>query len=213
MDSFGDHALTCPCRGDRTRRHNSVRDLTFEDTMNADMAPEREKLGLLPSRPSSDDVHTTIHNADRRPADIWLPRGAGRTKGRPEALDFAVTSGLRADNIGKYVDLVFANYELFKEQHENTKQHCENEGFVFTPVVFEAHGGGWSSTARRLFDHVARQQRSAGLNCKEGTGMRIAQRISTAIQLANSRAVLKRLGQCQFATPVLDLEAADFDEL
>ena len=25
MDWFGDHALTCPCAGDRTRRHNAIR--------------------------------------------------------------------------------------------------------------------------------------------------------------------------------------------
>ena len=63
--------------------------------------------------------------------------------------------------------------------------------------------------ARRLFDHVAKQQQSAGLSFKEGTGMRIAQRVSTAIQLANSRAILKRLGQRMDSSPVLDLEAAD----
>eukprot|EP00973_Karenia_brevis_P052546 7299113-Karenia_brevis.AAC.1 len=90
MDSYGDHALVCPCKGDRTRRHNAVRDLTHVEAQEARMAPEKEKQGLIPGRPVEDGVHSRSQQENRRPADIWLPTGGGFSRGRPEALDFAV---------------------------------------------------------------------------------------------------------------------------
>ena len=59
MDSFGDHALTCPCSGDRTVRHNRIRDGFYQDAKQGNMAPEREKQGLLPGRPLEDGVAFT----------------------------------------------------------------------------------------------------------------------------------------------------------
>ena len=92
MDRFGDHALVCPCKGDRTVRHNAVRNCTFSEAVVAGRNPDREKAGLLPGRPASDGVKGK--EGERRPADVWLPRGPC---GRGEALDFACTSGLRTD--------------------------------------------------------------------------------------------------------------------
>jgi len=60
-------------------------------------------------------------------------------------------------------------------------------------------------------DAIAKQQVSAGFRCREGNALRIAQRLSTAIQMANSRAVLKRLPQLgNGGIPIADL--ADVDE-
>ena len=81
MDSYGDHALVCPCKGDRTVRHNRLRDSCFEDTKLGNMAPEREKQGLLPGRPQEDDLRTEEDssrvqgngNSRRRPSDIFVP--------------------------------------------------------------------------------------------------------------------------------------------
>ena len=104
MDAFGDHALACPCKGDHTSLHNRVSDITFEDACEARMAPEHEKPGLLPSRPNADGIHTNLQGEARRPADVWLPRAVSGTIGAPEVLDFALTSGLRNDNINKAVE-------------------------------------------------------------------------------------------------------------
>ena len=49
------------------------------------MAPEREKLGLLPGRPQEDDIRiaeddtgdTHVARGRRRPADIYVPRAIG----------------------------------------------------------------------------------------------------------------------------------------
>ena len=104
MDSYGDHALVCACNGDRTIRHNCLRNVVYEEALVGGMSPTKEKAGLLPSRPAQDGIHTdssSNNRARRRPADVYLPRGPGN---RPAALDFACTSGLRFDRLRAAVD-------------------------------------------------------------------------------------------------------------
>ena len=140
MDQWGDHALVCSCNGDRTVRHNAVRNVTHEEANEVALNPEREKAGLLPVRPASDGIATS--GGARRPADIWFPRGV---QGDPEALDFAVTSGLRGDLLHQVIDqpeTVFERYERFKKGFKQTEQHCRDQGLCFTPMILEAHGGG-----------------------------------------------------------------------
>ncbi len=47
MDVYADHALVCACGGDRTLRHNAVRDAVHAHSCEAGSRPEREKPGLL----------------------------------------------------------------------------------------------------------------------------------------------------------------------
>ena len=101
MDAFGDHALVCCCKGDRTLRHNKIRDLMYTDARDANLGAEKEKQGLLPGRPLEDGLSIKTDVRGRRPADVFLPQGSRYSRGKPEALDFAVTSGLRADNFNK----------------------------------------------------------------------------------------------------------------
>ena len=42
MDRWGDHALTCSCGGDRTVRHNAIRNIFHEEATEAGLRPERE---------------------------------------------------------------------------------------------------------------------------------------------------------------------------
>ena len=56
MDQWGDHALTCSCGGDRTVRHNAVRNICYEEALDFGHRPEREKANLLPQRPVSDGL-------------------------------------------------------------------------------------------------------------------------------------------------------------
>ena len=191
LDSFGDHALTCCCKGDRTVRHNAVRDVVFGEASLAGSAPVREKAGLLPARPAEDGLGQT--ECLRRPADIWLPRVLGASG---EALDFACTSGLRGDFLERSaVDggSVFPAYELFKRSFKNTDIECSTAGFKFTPMVLESHGGGWSPMARSVLDRFAKAQSAAWLEGQEPASLRIAQRISCTLQRENARAVLRRL--------------------
>ena len=81
LDKWGDHALSCMCSGDRTVRHNTVRDILYDEAVTGALNPHREKAGLLPPRPSEDGLKSV--GEARRLADIWLPRGM---QGGPETL-------------------------------------------------------------------------------------------------------------------------------
>ena len=72
MDVFMDHALVCPCGGDRTLRHNAIRNVTYAACRASGINAKLEKAGLLPPR-STDEEVTPAHRTDqrgRRPADI-----------------------------------------------------------------------------------------------------------------------------------------------
>ena len=228
MDVFGDHALVCPCNGDRPTRHIAVRDILACESRGAGLDPEPEKPGLLPGRPGEDGAPDAApadraggHDDRRRPADIWFPRGCKEGARSPEAMDFAVTSGLQT----KYLDAarrdpneVFQAYEDFMSQYKDTGQKCRQQGLTFTPAILEAHGGGWSPALRRAVAYVAgRRQASDGLTEGVSHSLRIAQRISNALHQGNARAILKRMAAPQSELPLHSLpsmpeDAEDSDE-
>ena len=190
MDRWADHALVCACAGDRTVRHNAVRNQVCADAQDASLRPEREKAGLLPERPQSDDL--LRQRRGRRPADIWLPRGES---GRSEALDFAITSSMRSDIFRQASldpGLVFERYERYKRGYQDTAAQCEARGFEFVPMVLEAHSGGWSGVARQKLAFIAEQAAQINHENPDATALRMAQRISIALHRENARAVLRR---------------------
>ena len=209
MDSFGDHALTCPCNGDRTVRHNALRNIVHAEATLGGMSPEREKPGLLPARPADDGVarsgigvaedETTRQPRARRPADVFLPRGVA---GSPMALDFACTSGMRADRVRTARDSptsVVAEYEHFKRGYktpgdtESTERQCQIQGFQFVPMVVEAHGGGWGKGALQVLDAVAKSVEAVLPHEGEAASLRIPQRLSISLQRENARATIQML--------------------
>ena len=191
MDRFGDHALVCACKGDRTVRHNAIRNIAYGEAAVAGLRPEREKSGLLPGRPCEDGL--PAESSLRRPADVWLPRGQ-RHKG--EALDFACSSAMRSDYLQNVPDdptRIFEQYEALKRTHNQTDQDCEAAGFDFTPMVVEAHSGAWSTTAKRVWDMIAKAQSASWNEDGDVSSLRIAQRLSIALHRENARAVLRRV--------------------
>ena len=113
-------------------------------------------------------------------------------------MDFAVTSGMRSDLFRiSAVDpgTAFEHYERHKKNHLNTEQLCTAAGIRFVPLVLEAHGGGWSPMTRGFVDWVARQLAARSQEEPGSTSLRIAQRISCALQTENARAVLARMGE------------------
>ena len=190
LDKWGDHALVCPCGGDRTIRHNAIRDVCYEETSRGGLRPEREKAGLLPGRPDLDGLPAV--NSLRRPADVWLPRGLS---GKGEALDFAVSSAMRGDlfrQAAESPDAVFQRYENLKRQYKDTDACCRAAGFLFVPMVLEAHAGSLSGTARGMLDWIARRAAAAEGEVFGTVSLKIAQRISCALHRENARAVLRR---------------------
>ena len=87
---------------------------------------------------------------------------------------------------------VFLRYERHKREYKQTASSCEAAGFGFIPLIFEALGGGFSSTARGVLSWVARQA-AAAHNSEPGTeSLRVAQRISCTLHRENARAILRR---------------------
>ena len=71
-------------------------------------------------------------------------------------------------------------------------QKCHDQGFDFTPLVFEAHGGSWSLATRRFLDKVAKSRQNLERNIDDNMSLTIAQRISSSLHRENARAVLRR---------------------
>ena len=58
---------------------------------------------------------------------------------------------------------------------------CAQQGIQFVPMVIEAHAGGWSKTARRVLDAVAKSLSTSWNRDEEVAGLAIAQRLSTTL--------------------------------
>ena len=150
LDKFGDHALVCPNWGDRTKRHNHLRNGVYSLAAGAGLSPELDKPGLLlQPRPS---IGPLLENglfpaSGRRPADVYLPRWRG---GFPVFLDLAVTSGLR-DTAASAQDA--SSYPTAYEDHKcsnlATKTLYNSASLSFVPLVAEAVGGAWGPCSAR----------------------------------------------------------------
>ena len=75
---------------------------------------------------------------------------------------------------------------------KNTQQECEEAGFEFVPLVFEAHGGAGSPASRALFDWISKAQATNLFEDAASVSLRIAQRISCTLHRENARAILRR---------------------
>ncbi|CAJ1343891.1 unnamed protein product [Effrenium voratum] len=184
MDAWGDHALVCSCRGDRTLRHNALWDLVCWIAKRAGCQPEKEKAGLLPGR---------CHHWAPASSDIYLPRGR---EGQPVCWDFAVTSGLQAQDLhgsAAGAESVAARYEQRKRAHLGTEDLCRSSGLQYVPVVLEAHGGSWGPAAKKAFAWLSQAWGAAeGLSGGQAAEQ-LAQRISLSLHRENARAVVRRL--------------------
>eukprot|EP00666_Eupelagonemidae_sp_cell4sb_P017889 gene17889-biopygen41696 len=165
MDIYGDHAVACGGGGDRTLRHNKLRDIFHHFCYAAGLFPEKEKAGLLRPRPllgnlQEDGKQAGVGGArgaeGRRPADIFLPRWR---LGNPAALDFAVTSGLRVGYLTESAadgGAATRSYESHKRSFLDTAAHCKEEGIDFIPMVAEATGGSWGEDARSTLRELSK---------------------------------------------------------
>ena len=199
MDVWGDHALVCSCRGDRTKRHNALRNSCFSAAQAAGFpGAELERPGLLQPRPEDEGPPggeaggEDLDASGRRPADIWLPRWRS---GAPAALDFAVTSGLRSGLIASSAASAASaaeHYEEVKRRHLDTARCCSEVGLAFVPMVVEAHGGGWGPEARRALATLAKRDAAASGEDSAILADQLAQRLAVSLHRENARALLRR---------------------
>ena len=129
--------------------------------------PALECQGLLSPREAGEGAADDeadggkFDDSGRRPADVFVPRWRN---GVPAALDFAVTSGMRADMLvhsAASPEAATQRYEERKRQYEETATRCARQGVTFVPMVLEAHGGGWGLGARRAFAVLAKRMADA----------------------------------------------------
>ena len=203
MDVWADHALTCACGGDRTKRHNLVRNTFARLAASAGWQPELEKPGLLHPRPSqggrpedgsegSEGNEGEQRSSARRPADVYVPRW---DLGGSAALDFAVTSGLRAGQLEQTAAdglSCLTSYEHRKKTFLDTAEQCASEGITFLPLVMEAHSGAWGPTATKV---LLRLGKSVSVVSGESTALealRARQNLGLVLQRETARAVLRR---------------------
>ena len=190
--------------GDRTRRHNLLRNIVHHAAEAANLRPELERPGLLPQRPFcggsyENGASAVAHDSDlsaRRPADVYLPRWRS---GPPAAWDFAVTSGLRMDlqaAAASGADAVTSRYEGFKRSHQDTHEECQAQGITFIPMVVEAVGGAWGKMARCVWSELAKISclATGELMTESTCAIMLQQRLSMTLHRENARACLKRFG-------------------
>ena len=116
-------------------------------------------------------------------------------------MDFAVTSGMRADReaaIRADPEGPIKAYEDAKRNFRpngaelSTLEACRAAGFAFLPMVMEAHGGGWGADARTVIGAIARCVAAVRSVEPAVASLEIAQRSSIALHRENARAILKR---------------------
>ena len=196
VDRFGDHCLTCACGGDRTKRHNLIRNEVFFFCNSMGLNPELERPGILQPRPLIGVLQESgvarDPSGNRRPADVYLPRWR---RGTPAALDFAVTSGLRSDIVNRSAEdgsQALKMYEDFKCSYLDTKTICQAEGVNFIPIICEADGGGWGPAANRVWSVLAQQKSVLTGESSSIIISRLLQSLGLVLHRENARAILRR---------------------
>ena len=199
MDTLADHALTCACGGDRTKRHNLMRDACVRMAWSAGWRPEPEKPGLL--RPRSFPVNQGIEvrgGGDglgpeaRRPADVYIPRW---DLGGSAALDFAVTSGLRTNQLEQTAAdglSSLTSYEVIKDAFRDTAAHCASEGISFIPMVAEAHSGAWGPRATKVWVRLGKALSMLSGESAALEALRVRQTLGLSLHRETARAILRR---------------------
>ena len=128
----------------------------------------------------------------RRPADIYVPRW---DLGGSAALDFAVTSGLRADLLEQTAvdgSTCLSSYENTKRTFLDTAAHCASEGMVFVPMVVEAHSGAWGPAATRVWLRLGKAISLVSGESAAVEALRALQNLGLTLHRETARAILRR---------------------
>ena len=175
LDTYGHHSGMCSAGGERALRHNGLRDLVYSWAEKGCLRPEKERPGLLlPQQPDE------VHNARRRPADVFLPS----FHGRPTALDFAITAPQRLDVLGAAgITSAASAYTEHKRRHLDTAEACAAQQVFFLPMAVETTGA-WAPEAAKALESIGR---AAGSD-----GSALLQEASVLVRSWRARAALRR---------------------
>ena len=134
-ETSGDHAVSCGWGGERTNRHDAIRDCLFSTCVQSCLGPTRKDRALIPSRQA-------------RPADIYLPSWSG---GLDTALDITVINPLQqtlmdrsAANPGHALQVAF------DRKMSRHGEDCRTAGIAFMPLPLDTLGAWGESTVREV---------------------------------------------------------------
>ena len=193
LDRFSLHAGTCAAGGERTQRHNALRNLLASWADRAGLQPEVEKASLLlPQRPDEARL------SQRRPADIFLPS----LSGGPAALDLAVTAPQRQESLaqaGQQALAAASHYAAVKSTYLQTSHTCAAQGVRFVPLVVETTGA-WEPGASKTLQLLSR-----AVAARTGFGggplhADLLQELSVLLRSHHARAALRRRAEASAPT-------------
>ena len=142
----------------------------------------------------------------RRPADVFIPRW---DLDGSAALDFAVTSGLRTNQLEQTAAdglSSLTSYEAIKDSFKDTAAHCASEGITFIPMVAEAHSGAWGPRANKVWIRLGKALSMLSGESAALEALRVRQNLGLSLHWETARAILRRLPA--YIIPA-DREAAD----
>ena len=130
-DKEGDHAISCGYQGERTARHNHLRDILYHTAVSAALGPTREDRALIPG-------------TEARPADVLIPNWTG---GKDTALDVTVINPLQTTLVAQAATTPgHALTVAYNRKMTQSAEACRLEGIVFIPMAAETFGG-WHESA------------------------------------------------------------------
>lgn len=177
MDVYGDHAFVCSCKGDRTTRHNALRDVIHNNMVTAVFSPVLEPPHIL-------------RNSGQKPADIFTPNWAD---GKAACFDVAVTCPLQSKYLAHsaQTQLYAANhYAEYVKVPKYTKV-VEEMGLNFIPLIFESFGG-MNPVCEETLLRVARQT-AHRLSIDNSVAINhLFQSVSVTLHRRNARMLLSR---------------------
>jgi hypothetical protein len=175
LDKKGIHALECSAWGDKTRRHNAIRNSILGYCKSAGLNAVIEKSGLIAGN-------------KKRPGDVYIESLA---KGLDYALDVAITSPFTLDamasrpkdgNLARYYDIKI----------KNLSAEIRNADFHFAPIIISTMGQ-WESSAYEIIGKIAKMIANRSFTSYAVTMSQMFQKLSISLQRSNARAILSRL--------------------
>jgi hypothetical protein len=178
LDKCGIHSLACKSKGDIISRHNSIRDVIFQNCKDAGMTVKKEKAGLLGD-----------HGDKRRPADVWIQNFS---LNMDYCLDVAVTSPLQKkyrEQAAKTEGHAAADYYKYKIGHY--AKAVEEANMKFQPIIFETFGRIAPESLKALTKIAIRKADQKSLSHSQSI-QSFFQQLSVSLQVRNANMVLKR---------------------
>ena len=175
-ETSGDHAVSCGLGGERTYRHDAIRDCLFSTCVQACLGPTREDRALIPGRQA-------------RPADVYLPSWSG---GLDSALDITVINPLQQALLnGSAANPGHALQVAFDRKMSKHGEDCRRAGIAFIPLPLDTFGAWGESTVREVKRMGSSLARHTG--GEESEVIRhLIQKVSITLMKVNANLILNR---------------------